>query len=346
MASISSLFGYILNFIYEFIQNYGFSIIIFSVLLKLLLLPLSIRQQKSMRKTAIIQEKVKEIQEKYKNDQNKMNQEVMELYKKERPSMGCSSLIIQTIILFAIFTLVRSPLTYMKKIDERKIDYLKYYMKKQEISINERYPQISILEYVSKNRDKITIDKKEIRDFYFEKANESYVNLIKLANKEENSEIKEKILEEISKEENSDNNIVEINLEELYINTNFLSMDLSNVPLENLQNPKVYIIPVLYVITSIVSMKITTNSTKTKNKKEEQESENSKNSEKTEQEQMSEQMGKSMTWFMPVMSISISLVAPLGLALYWLINNILMTAERLVLNKILDSKEGDEQKDE
>lgn len=338
MASISSLFGYVLNYIYEFIQNYGFSIIIFSILLKLLLLPLSIRQQKSMRKTAIIQEKVKKIQEKYKNDQNKMNQEVMELYKKERPSMGCSSLIIQMIILFAIFTLVRSPLTYMKKIDERKIDYVKYYMKKQEISINERYPQISVLEYVSKNREKITIDKKEIRDFYFEKANESYENLLKLANKEEKSEVKDKILEEISKEE-SDN--IEIDLEELYINTNFLSMDLSNVPLENLQNPKVYIIPVLYVITSIISMKITTNTTKTKTKKEEEQG-----SEKTEQEQMSEQMGKSMTWFMPVMSISISLVAPLGLALYWLINNILMTAERLVLNKVLDSKEGDEQKDE
>jgi len=57
MASISSLFGYILNYIYELVQNYGIAIIIFSVLLKLILLPLSIKQQKTMKKTAKIKEK-------------------------------------------------------------------------------------------------------------------------------------------------------------------------------------------------------------------------------------------------------------------------------------------------
>lgn len=49
MGAISNLFGYILNFIYQFIQNYGVSIILFSILLKLILLPLSIKQQKTMR---------------------------------------------------------------------------------------------------------------------------------------------------------------------------------------------------------------------------------------------------------------------------------------------------------
>jgi len=121
MASISNLFGYILNFIYELVQNYGIAIIIFSVLLKLILLPLSIKQQKTMKKTAKIQEKVKEIQEKYKNDQMKMNQEMMDLYKKENmnPFSGCLGSILQIFILLAIFGLVRSPLTYMKKIDNQ-----------------------------------------------------------------------------------------------------------------------------------------------------------------------------------------------------------------------------------
>ena len=49
---------------------------------------------------------------------------------------------------------------------------------------------------------------------------------------------------------------------------------------------------------------------------------------------------KSMSWFMPIMSISIAIIAPLGLALYWLMNNILMIAERIVLNKVIkDDKE-------
>ena len=48
-----------------------------------------------------------------------------------------------------------------------------------------------------------------------------------------------------------------------------------------------------------------------------------------------EQTNKMMSWMMPIMSVSISLVAPLGLALYWLVNNIAMIGERLVLNKII-----------
>ena len=48
---------------------------------------------------------------------------------------------------------------------------------------------------------------------------------------------------------------------------------------------------------------------------------------------------KTMSWMMPIMSISIACIAPLGLALYWLTNNILMIAERIILNKV-EEKEG------
>ena len=51
------------------------------------------------------------------------------------------------------------------------------------------------------------------------------------------------------------------------------------------------------------------------------------------------QTSKTMSWSIPIMAISIAFVAPLGLALYWLINNILMIVERLVLNKILKEEE-------
>ena len=51
---------------------------------------------------------------------------------------------------------------------------------------------------------------------------------------------------------------------------------------------------------------------------------------------------KSMSWFMPIMSVSISIIAPLGLALYWLVSNILMIVERLIINKFIGSKEEEE----
>ena len=287
MGSISNLFGYILNFIYELVQNYGLAIIIFSVLLKLVLLPLSIKQQKTMKKTAKIQLKVKELQEKYKNDQMRMNQEMMDLYKKENmsPFSGCLSSIIQIILLFAIFGLVRSPLTYMKKVDIDTINNYKTEMQQNEKPISASYPEISILKYVNEN--------KGIED-------------------------------------------------SLYINMDFFGLDLSNIPQENLDNPTVYIIPALYVLTSLVSMKLTTKMTQSNNKKDdviEIKSEENKGKEEADPQDMAAQMNKSMSWFLPVMSVSIAIIAPLGLALYWLVNNILMIAERLILNKLLKSEE-------
>ena len=54
---------------------------------------------------------------------------------------------------------------------------------------------------------------------------------------------------------------------------------------------------------------------------------------------MTAQMNKSMSLMMPILSVSVSLIAPLGLALYWLINNIIMMIERLMLNKLFSKEE-------
>lgn len=286
MGSVSNLFGYALNFIYEIIQNYGLAIILFSILLKLILLPFSIKQQKTMKKTAKIQVKVKEIQEKYKNDQMKLNQEIMDLYKKENmsPLSGCLPSIIQIVLLLAMFGLVRNPLTYMKKIDTATIENYKNEIIQEvgENSISKSYPEISIVKYVNENKEKSDI---------------------------------------------------------AYINMEFLGLDLSSIPQENYKDLKVFIIPVLYVLTSMISMKISTNTQQKNDKDKEIIKEESKEVKKEQEEMdMAVQMSKSMSWFMPIMAVSISLIAPLGLALYWLVNNILMIFERLVLNKILDSK--------
>ena len=77
----ASLFGYILAFLYDLINNYGLAIILFTVIIKIVLLPLSIKQQRTLKKSTQLQEKMKVIQFKYKNNPEKMNQEMMELYK-------------------------------------------------------------------------------------------------------------------------------------------------------------------------------------------------------------------------------------------------------------------------
>lgn len=270
---LANIFGYVLNFIYNLVQNYGLAIIIFTVLLKLFMLPISVNQQKTLKKNAKMQVKVKEIQEKYSNDQVRQSQELMELYKKENmsPFSGCLSSIVQLLIIISIFYLVSRPLTYMVHFDQ---DTLNQYITEINENSNERvnYQEIAVI------REKSADD------------------------------------------------------ERVALNMNFLGLDLSSIPSQNYSDWKVFIIPVLYVITSIVSMKITTSM---QNKQ----MQSAESKEKTEEEETMAEMSKTMTYMMPVMAVSISLIAPLGLALYWLVSNLLMIIERFIINKVVKEEE-------
>ena len=124
ISFFSNIFGYVLNWIYFLVQNYGLAIILFSILVKILMLPLSIKQHKTLKKNEKVQNEMKILQVKHKGNPEKLNQELMELYKREKinPLSGCFSVIIQFILILSMFYLVRSPLTYMKKIDSAKIE--------------------------------------------------------------------------------------------------------------------------------------------------------------------------------------------------------------------------------
>ena len=147
IAPIANIFGYVLNFIYNVVNNYGIAIIIFSILIKLIMIPISIKQQRTMQKTTKIQNKMKEIQFKYKNNPEQLNVATMELYKKENmsPFSGCFSAIVQIILLFAVFYLVKSPLTYMKKVDSDLIDKYSKILQENNLSTNSAYPEIEII---------------------------------------------------------------------------------------------------------------------------------------------------------------------------------------------------------
>ena len=119
----SNIFGYVLNWIYLLVQNYGLAIIIFSVLIKILMLPLSIKQQRTLKINEKLQKEIKILQIKYKGNQEKINQETMELYKREKvnPLSGCFTIIIQFILILSMFYLVRTHITYIKKLHNNKI---------------------------------------------------------------------------------------------------------------------------------------------------------------------------------------------------------------------------------
>ena len=286
----ANIFGYVLNFMNNFVGNYGLAIILFTVLIKIIMLPLSIKQQRTMKKSAKLQEQIKVLQFKYKNDPEKLNREMMDLYKKENmsPFSGCLSTIVQFILLISIFYMVRCPLTYMERIDKTQIDTYVQQLKDNGMSINQAYSEIDIIRELDYLKEKFPDDQ---------------------------------------------------NLDKINLNMNFCGLDLSKIPQQNLGDWTVYIIPILYIISTFVSMRITTSMQK-KNKEKDgvidiTENKDEKEEEKNEMEDAMEQSNKMMSWMMPIMSVSISLVAPLGLALYWLVNNVLMIGERLVLDKFI-----------
>lgn len=105
----------LLKFIFDFVGDYGYSIIIFTILTKVLLLPINIKQTESTKRMNEINPKMKEIQEKYKNDKEKMNQKLLELYKEHNynPASGCLPALIQMPILFALFYVIQNPVKYV-----------------------------------------------------------------------------------------------------------------------------------------------------------------------------------------------------------------------------------------
>ena len=112
---IAGPLGSLLRLIFDFVGDYGYSIIIFTILTKLILLPINIKQTESTKRMNEINPKMKEIQEKYKNDKEKMNQKLMELYKEHNynPASGCLPALIQMPILFSLFYVIQDPVKYV-----------------------------------------------------------------------------------------------------------------------------------------------------------------------------------------------------------------------------------------
>jgi len=108
-------FGWLLTQLYQLTNSYGWALIIFAVLVKLILLPVTAKSKKSTMKMSRMTPRIKEIQEKYANDQQKQGEAIQALYKAEGVSMfgGCLWGLVPLLILIPLYTVVREPIVYM-----------------------------------------------------------------------------------------------------------------------------------------------------------------------------------------------------------------------------------------
>ena len=119
MSGIARPFGMLLMFLYGLVNNYGVALIIFAIAIKVILLPFQMKSKKGMLKQGRLQPKMAELQKKHGTNKQKINEEMAKLYKSEgvNPASGCLWGFLPLPIMFALFLVIREPLTMMLGID-------------------------------------------------------------------------------------------------------------------------------------------------------------------------------------------------------------------------------------
>ena len=316
--------GWILKLCSMLTGNYGVAIIIFTILIKAALLPLTVKQQKSMMKTQKLQPLLMELQEKYKNDKDKLSQETMKLYQKYQvnPMSGCLPMLIQLPIIMMLYFVVRNPVIYIMGFGENDV----WRIISAVIECSETNPEIMTSFMTSlgiDSLDKLTADNYRMFGMYsIQIAKFLFDNPVVMENH---------WITEIGK-----------NLE--VINFGFLGLDLSQTPnlnalfgvfvgkahLLDLQTVLLWSIPALSGLSSYAVSKLS-------------QAQNPQQPRKDENGEEAPNPMKSMMIFMPLMSAWIAFTLPAAVGLYWIISNILSMVQQVVLTKLITPGISDEQ---
>ena len=311
--AIANLLGYLMNFIYVLVQNYGLAIIIFTILLKLLMLPLTIKQNKALERTKELQPLVQELQRKYGNDQQRFTEEYQKMLKEKNMNMmsgmGCTGCFIQLIqipVIFGMFYMMMNPLTNIMKLDAQEIE--NYKSEVQQIKVEEA------IENINDNADLYT-----------------------------ESEINELIKKARETDYFANNRYYEIEIMKYkdFANMNFLGLNLCDITTRDMKNWTLWIIPVLSTICTFIMTKMS--AAQLQNNKEEE-----KKKAKPEDKSMVQSADelpmpdmRMMNMMMPFMTGYIALVVPQGVGLYWVTSNIVGLIQQVLLKKKLPKHKKD-----
>ena len=120
LKAIAKPFGVLMLWLYDLVGNYGVAVILFALVVKLIMLPFQLKSKKSMMRTSRMTPRLKELEKKYGNDQQRYQQEMAKLYKEEgvNPMSGCLWSLLPFPILIALYSAIRYPLTTMMGVPE------------------------------------------------------------------------------------------------------------------------------------------------------------------------------------------------------------------------------------
>lgn len=308
---ITQPMGFIIEHIYNLVSNYGLAIIIFTIIIKMILIPLNVRSQKAMRKQQKIQPVIAELQKKYANDQEKLQREMMKIYKENNISMtgGCLPMLIQMPILIGLYRVIQSPLTYLLHVNWGDLKDMANPLVNEVLRLRDAMAGLgyNLGSYANAAADVIVKN-----------------GQIQLAKWADTIGTSGSLLEGVTG-----------GTHPWVMNFNFLGMDLGNAPtaafshimaldFSNWSVIALLAIPIIAVIASIVSTKVTqAQSGQTNNK---------------DDNSQAAQMTKGMTFMMPAMTAFFTLTLPAGLGLYWIISSVVQIIQQLALNFYFNRK--------
>ena len=153
---ISTPFGYVMRFIYEMVGNYPLSLFLFALLVKVLMIPMTIKQKRSMLEQQRIRPMIEKIQKTYARDQRRMQEEMQNLYDREgvSPMAGCGSMLLTFPILIGLYGVIIQPLTYFMQISGDQIAQIAQILNYDTAAAGYHY-QIELASLIYDNFDKV-----------------------------------------------------------------------------------------------------------------------------------------------------------------------------------------------
>ena len=289
-------FGYLLSFLYQLTSNYGIALIIFAVLVKLILYPVTAKGKKESMKMSRLTPRLKLIQERYANDQAKQNEAIQALYREEGVSMGggCLWSLIPLFILFPLFTVIRQPIVYMLHenlaVAEQIVAVIKE-LAPSAFSSNNYYDQVVAAQLIPQYAEAIKAAIPAISEATLEGVNFSFLQI------------------------------------------NMGAIPTFNVfkwEVYNWSTIGAFLIPLLSAGSQVLSMKISMNMNNSvvTDEKGIQDEETAKSSQ-------ANQTNNVMMWTMPLMSLWVGFTVPSALSLYWFVQGVISMVMDVYLTKKL-----------
>ena len=137
MGIILQPFAWLLLFFYNLFNSYGLALILFGIVVKLVLFPVTLKSKKSMIQTSMLSGKMQQLQKQYGKDRERYNLEVQKLYEREKvnPMGGCIWSLIPMFVLIALYGIIREPLTYFMQLSGEQIQVLAAQMDWQNLAV-------------------------------------------------------------------------------------------------------------------------------------------------------------------------------------------------------------------